>query len=151
MTNENPLEKIIQEWESDAPIKPSQVETQSLETPRLHSKYLRILVTWKRKRTELSLKLNKVRQFKTRYYNGELSLDELKKHNLEQYQFKKPLKAELEALLLADQNVQEVQLQIESVETIIYALEKIIEQIKSRDFAISNHIKILAYNRGETF
>ena len=149
MSEKSTVELIVEEWERDAPINGLDIGGSTLTTPILHSKYLRMLAQWKSKRTGLSVKLAEVRRFKTRYYNGELTREELQSANLSQYQYKRPLKAELEAMLAADPDVSKVQTQIEAVDTIIYVLEKIMEQIKSRDFTISNYIKAQAYARGE--
>ena len=147
----SPLELIVEEWERDAPIDALDIANKTLSTPILHSKYLRMLASWKTKRSKLSAKLAEVRRFKTRYYNGELTREELQGANLPQYQYKRPLKVELDSMLAADPDVSKVQVQIEAVDTIIYVLERIMEQIKSRDFTISNYIKTQAYTRGETF
>lgn len=149
-TKKSPLELIVEEWERDAPIDAMDIANKTLSVPILHSKYLRMLASWKTKRSKLAVKLAEVRRFKTRYYNGELTREELQSANLPQYQYKRPLKAELEAMLLADSDVNKVQTQIEAVDTIIFALEKIMESIKDRNFTISNYLRAQAYTRGET-
>lgn len=149
-TRNSVIENIVAEWEKDARLVVGKIAEQSLQTPQLHSKYLRILAQWKVKRTETQVRLNEIRHLKTRYYNNELSDKELQENNLTAYQYRKPLKNELEQLLSADNSVNRVQTQIELIDTVIYILEKILEQIKSRDFTISNYLKAQAYSRGET-
>ena len=65
------VEEIIEQWEIDAAIDPTDIKGESIRTPILHAKYVRMLAVWKIKQTNLKIKLNEVRQEKTRYYNGD--------------------------------------------------------------------------------
>ena len=143
------IDEIVNEWEKDAKIDPTDISSASLQTPRLHAKYLRILSHWKQKQATLKSNLNNIKQTKTRYYRGEMSREELKEYGWEQYQLKAPLRSEMEQVLNADADVNKVKMQLELVETIIYVLESIMKAIASRDFTISNYIKMRKFEKGE--
>ena len=145
------IDNIVTEWETDAKYDVLHMDNEALRTCQLHSKYLRLLVGYKKKKTGLKIRLNETKQQKTRYYNGEMSLEEVKQLNLEQYQGNKPLKSQMEQLLAADPDVNRILMQFEAVDDIIEKLESIISIIKSRDFQIKNWKDIQAFNRGETY
>lgn len=145
------IDNIVIEWETDAKYDVLHMDDEALRTCQLHSKYLRLLVGYKKKKTGLKIRLNEIKQQKTRYYNGEMSLEEVKQLNLEQYQGNKPLKSQMEQLLAADPDVNRILMQFEAVDDIIETLESIISIIKSRDFQIKNWKDIQAFNRGETY
>ncbi len=143
------VEEIIEQWEIDAVIDPTDIKGESIRTPILHAKYVRMLAVWKIKQTNLKIKLNEVRQEKTRYYNGEMSLEECKAKGIDQYQGLKPVRAVLEQMLAADNDVTKVQMQMEAVDTTVYIIESILKAISARDFQISNYIKQQAFMAGE--
>lgn len=143
------VEDIVTEWEQDAVIDPTNVKGESLRTPILHAKYVRMLASWKIKQTNLKIKLNEVRQEKTRYYNGEMSLEECKAKGIDQYQGIKPVRAVLDQMLAADSDVTKVQMQMEAVDTTVYIIESILKAISARDFQISNYLKQQAFMAGE--
>lgn len=143
------VEDIVKQWEADAVINPLDIKGESLRTPILHSKYVSMLATWKIKQTNLKIKLNEVRQEKTRYYNGEMSLEECRAKGIDQYQGIKPVRAVLEQMLAADNDVTKVQMQMEAVDTTVYIIESILKAISARDFQISNYIKQQAFMAGE--
>ena len=143
------VEDIVKQWEADAVINPLDIKGESLRTPILHSKYVSMLATWKIKQTNLKIKLNEVRQEKTRYYNGEMSLEECRAKGIDQCQGIKPVRAVLEQMLAADNDVTKVQMQMEAVDTTVYIIESILKAISARDFQISNYIKQQAFMAGE--
>ena len=148
MSDVSEVEKIVEQWEQDAQIDPIDLKGSSLSTPLLHAKYVRLLAIWKSRKTQLRVKLNEVRQEKIDYYMGKWSLDLCKKKGISQYTGNRPLKSELENLLNSDPDVNKVLIQTEAVETIVEVLESILTMIKSRDFQISNAIKVMVFQAG---
>lgn len=145
------LDDIIKEWEKDAKIDPTDISGEILKTPSLFAKYIAILTSWKQKRTTTKIKLNEIRQLKSRYYRGELSVEDVKRlfgTDVEQYQGVKPLKAELEAMLAADSDVNEVQTKLEMIDNIIYVVEQILAVIKNRDFTLGTYTKYQMFLAG---
>lgn len=144
----NPLDEIVSEWEKDAKLDPSNIKSQSLETPHLHAKYIRILSTWKQKKTKKVIELNELKRVKTRWMNGELSLQECKERGWEQWQFNKPLRTQIPEILSGDSECNAISSQLEYIETVIYVVENIIKMINQRDFTISNYLKQVVFENG---
>jgi hypothetical protein len=135
------LEELLTEWENDSRIDDNHLDNASVETAKLHSKYLRILTTTRLKKAKLEGELCSLRKLKTKYYRGEMSRQELAEQGWEQYQFNKPLRTEMDEFLKGDDDIALIITRQEYVSTMLYAIESIMTQIKSRDFQISNSIK----------
>ena len=151
MTETNPsiLDKIVEQWENDAKIDQTNISGEILRTPNLFAKYIRLLSSWKQKRTAIQIKLNETKQLCSQYYRGELDPKMCQqKLQRNQWQGNKPLKSELEALLAADPAVTKIMSQLEMVDNIIYVLEQILNSIKSRDFALGTYTKYQMFLAG---
>lgn len=143
------LQQIVDMWEQDAKIDVLSIGDNCLNTPLLHSKYIKLLAEYKIIKTNLTKKLDHMINLKTRYFKGELSLEELKALHWKQWQYNKPLKTELEKMINADKDVIAINTEIENVETVIEVITSILNQIKNRDFQLSNYIKYKMFERGE--
>ena len=135
------LEDLLVMWEADAGIDDNYLGEAATATPKLHAKYLKILVDSKLRLTKLEADYNSLRKLKFRYYRGELSRDELKDLGWDQWQYNKPLKTEMDEFLKGDEDLSKIQLRVDYMSTMVYTIESIMTQIKSRDFQLSNGIK----------
>jgi hypothetical protein len=135
------IEEIQQMWETDCQIDDNHLGEQATLTPKLHSKYIKELIQYKLKLTKTKSEYNMLRKTKFRYYRGEMSRDELKEFGWEQWQYNKPLKAEMDEFLSGDSDLSKIEARIEYLETGIYLLESILNQLKSRDWEIKSHIE----------
>lgn len=135
------LDDILVMWEADSAIDDNHLGEASTTTAKLHAKYLKLLVNAKLRRTKLEIDLNALRKTKIRYYRGELTRNELAELGWEQWQYNKPLKAEMDEFLKGDDDLAKIQTRLDYIETLVYALESIMSQIKQRDFQLSNGIK----------
>lgn len=143
------LEAIISEWEKDAKIDTNNIQNETVNAPFLHSKYLRMLSLWKKRKYTYTQKMLEVRRKKTRYYRGEMSREELRENGWEQYQGNRLIRSELEDTLKSDGDVVAIQSKLDLIDSIIYVLESIIKMIGSRDFELSNYIKYAMFMKGE--
>jgi len=135
------LDDILVMWEADSAIDDNHLGEASTTTAKLHAKYLKLLVDAKLRKTKLDIDLNALRKTKIRYYRGELTRDELADLGWEQWQYNKPLKAEMDEFLKGDADLSKIQTRLDYIDTLVYALESIMSQIKARDFQLSNGIK----------
>jgi hypothetical protein len=135
------LDEILNMWEADSQIDDNHLGEASTATAKLHSKYLKLLIDVKLRKTKIDMDYNSLRKTKIRYYRGELSRDELKELGWEPWQYNKPLKAEMDEFLKGDEDLSVLQARLELMGTHLYALEAIMSQIKQRDFQLSNGIK----------
>lgn len=135
------LDDVLVMWEADSGIDDNHLGEASTTTAKLHAKYLKLLVDAKLRKTKLDIEFNTLKKAKIRYYRGEMSREELAQHGWEQYQYNKPLKAEMEEFLKGDEDMSKIAVRQEYIDTVVYALESIMTQIKQRDFQLSNAIK----------
>lgn len=135
------LDDVLVMWEADSVIDDNHLGESSTATAKLHAKYLKILIEAKLRKSKLDIEYNNLRKLKFRYYRGELTRNELADLGWEQWQYNKPLKAEMDEFLKGDEDLTKVQARMEYIDTMIYALESIMQQIKQRDFQLSNGIK----------
>jgi hypothetical protein len=135
------LNDILIMWEADSAIDDNHLGEASTHTAKLHSKYLKLLIDAKLKRAALNIEYSTSRKTRIRYYRGELTRDELTELGWDQWQYNKPLKAEMDEFLKGDDELSQLQARLDYMDTMVYAIESIMSQIKQRDFQLSNGIK----------
>lgn len=134
------LNGILEQWDNDCVINDNQLGESSINSAKLHSKYLRYLIESKSKKTKFENDYQLLRKVKFRYYRGEMTRKELEERGWEQYQYAKPLKAEMDEILKGDEDLSKIQMKIDYIDTMVFALESILNQIKARDWQIKNAI-----------
>ena len=135
------LDEIQNEWDKDCEIDDNYLGETAVASPKLHAKYVRLLMGAKLKHTKLNSDYNMLRKSKFRYYRGESSREELQERGWEQWQGTKPLKNEMDEFLMGDSELNTLKVKIEYLETMIYLLESILGQIKARDWQIKTAVE----------
>ena len=135
------IEQLQEMWEADAEIDDNFLGEQAIATPKLHAKYVKLLVQVKLKHAKHQSDYNLARKNKFRYFRGEMSRDELKERDWEQWQGIKPLKNEMDEFLTGDADLNQLEVKIKYLETMIYLLESILGQIKARDWQIKTAVE----------
>lgn len=135
------IDEIQDMWAVDCEIDDNYLGEHSTTTPKLHAKYLRLLMTVKLKHTKLQSDHNILRKNKFRYYRGELSREELSELEWDQWQGVKPLKNEMDEFLQGDTQLNTIKVRIEYLEAMIYLLESIMTQLKARDWQIKTAVE----------
>jgi hypothetical protein len=135
------IEQLQEMWDTDCEIDDKYLGENSTATPKLHAKYVKILVQIKLKHTKLQSDYLLLRKNKFRLYRGELSRDELSNLGWEQWQGVKPLKNEMDEFLSGDKELVTIKVKIDYLETMIYLLESILQQIKARDWQIKTAVE----------
>lgn len=143
------LEDLYNEWQNDCQIDDNHLDTESVRTPNIHSKYLRILMGYKMKLSSLKTEYNMLRQKKFRYYRGEMGKTELEENNWQQWQGIKPLKNEMNEFLEGDEDLNRITIKCEYLENMIQGVESIMSQIKARDWQIRNSIEWKKFIAGQ--
>ena len=135
------LEQLQEQWDIDCQIDDNYLGENSTATPKLHAKYVKLLVNIKLKHTKLQADYLLLRKNKFRLYRGELSRDELTQLNWDQWQGVKPLKNEMDEFLSGDTELVNIKMKIDYLETMIYFLESVLQQIKARDWQIKTAVQ----------
>lgn len=142
------IKEIKLAWEQDCIIDETKLDYSSINTAKLHSKYLGLLIDTKLKLTRTRNEYNEYKNKRIKYFSGKMTKEELEENNWEQYQFNKPLKSEMEDLLDGDSELNKYKIRLEYLEAMAYLLESILGQIKSRDFQIKNIIQWKQFTAG---
>lgn len=142
------IDELYESWDTDCKINEDHLDKESINTAKLHSKYLRILMQHKMKIAALQAEYNNLRQKKFRYYRGEMSRDELKETGWDQWQGVKPMKNEMDEFLKGDSDLNKIDLKIQYIKIMVEALESILNQIKGRDWSIRNAIEFKKFLAG---
>lgn len=135
------LDDVLEMWDTDSAIDDNHLGESSTATAKLHAKYIKLLIDAKLRKSKLNIDYNNLRKHKFKYYRGEMSRDELAELGWEQWQYNKPLKTEMDEFLKGDEDLNKILARVEYIDTMVYALESIMQQIKQRDFQLSNGIK----------
>lgn len=135
------IEQLQDMWDVDCEIDDNYLGETTTATPKLHAKYVKLLVNVKLKHTKLSSDYNILRKNKFKYYRGEMSREELTDLNWNQWQGVKPIKNEMDEFLKGDSDLNTMNVKIQYLETMIYMLESILGQIKARDWQIKTAVE----------
>lgn len=141
------IEELLDEWDNDSVMDDNHIDRESVNVPKLHAKYVRHIVNVKLKLTKLQNDYNILKKVKFRYYRGELSREELAECQWPQWQGAKPMKNEMDQFLDGDTDLNNLKIRIEYLQSMVYLLESILNQIKARDWqlkTILEHKKFLA-------
>lgn len=141
------LDELKTEWERDCVIDELDLGSASAKGPGLHSKFLNELIQVKLKQTKLQLDLAALKALKGRYFRGELTTDELKEKSWEQWQYRS-LKSDIPDLIEADKDVQLLLGRDMYLKAIIYFLESVMGEIRSRSFVVKNCLEWQKFRAG---
>ena len=135
-------------WIKDSQIDETNLVSESLKIPSLHSKYLKLLV--KEKLILSSIKVNKTELSQTlqEYYKGDLNNpDDLSQIKREPFA-KKLLKQDVHNYVEADKEMVNSLIKIAIQQEIVDALTEIIKSINTRNFVIKNAIDYMKFING---
>lgn len=141
------LDEIFEQWEGDAQVDRLQLGVASLNIPKLHHKYWRILSSERLILKKYESDLAALMVDKKSWLSGEMTSDELKERGWNVH-LKKMLKTEQEEFLRADGDVVQLRLKIALQSEKVEVLTDIIKSIHNRSFIIGNAIKFAVFQTG---
>lgn len=144
------LEQLHAEWKSDSQIEFNKLDVSSVETPKLHAKYLELLSTYKLKLKDAEFKQKELMKNKWLWYNGKLDQDEIEKLGWDPDPFDglRILKGEMQHYVEADPELVASEAKMAYLNTIIETLKEILENIKWRHQTIRNAIEWKKFEAG---
>jgi hypothetical protein len=132
------IEDILDVWTKDASIDETDLSAESLNTPNLHSKYIRMLTTVRLKKLRLIETRKQVQQMLREYYAGDLNNPaDLESINRPPNP-KKILRQDLQLYVDGDKEMRDMNLRIGYLDETVKLLEDILKNIHIRGFAIKN-------------
>ena len=139
------IEELYNEIEKDLKIDDTELDLESIRTPQLHNKYLKLY-------TKHSLQLKKLQddykvtyRLKWEYYTGKASAAVYAEKPFEL----KILKADIGIYLDADGELQQLGQKVAYSKEITNYLEKILREINNRNWAIRNTIEWKKFIHGD--
>jgi hypothetical protein len=140
------LEEIEALWEHDIKIDRTELDSESLKIPSLHSKYYKIYL---REKVQLKAEEQTYKQFyklKHEYYTGKLSQSELNELGWEPFQF--VLKNDLQVYMDSDKELSERLLKLNVQKEKVEFLADIIKTLNTRGFLIKNALDFIRFTSG---
>lgn len=132
-------DEILMSWKQDCEIDKTELGTESLRIPQLHSKYLNEFYIAKSAYLKYNQDYKNTLKLKHQYYQGLLSKEELDEYGWD-IQPLKILKADIPMYLESDEDLQLIKTKIQSTEDKIGILENIIKTLNNRGYLIKNCI-----------
>lgn len=144
------LDSILAEWKEDSQISKHQLDETSRVTPALHSKYLEYHALTKLRLKKAEFAQKSLLKEKWLYYNGKMDEDTLKTKGWHPDPFNglKVLKGEMEHYYDSDPEIQESEMKIQYLKTIVETLEQIISNLTWRHQTIGNMIRWRQFEAG---
>lgn len=145
------LEKIHEMWDIDSQINENDLEKTTVESSRLHAKYLKLYNTSRVYLKKSELKLSELKQEKWRYFAGKMTKDEMDTNGWDYDPFKgatKPMKSELGHYIDSDKDIQTIQYRIECLKIATDALEEILNTLRWRHQTIRNILEWKKFTSG---
>jgi hypothetical protein len=134
--------------ENDLIIDETQLDTESLRTPQIHSKYLNFLMDEKLHLAKLQYEYKVLRRKKWLYYTGKISQEELEEEGWEPFQLN-VLKTDIDKFMESDEDLQNIDIKIKYKETVVDYLQDVIKIINNRQWNIRSAIDWLKFTNGQ--
>lgn len=145
------LEQLHAEWKSDSQIEFNKLDVSSVETPKLHAKYLELLSTYKLKLKDAEFKQKELMKNKYLYYEGKLSKEQIDRFGWT-YDPYDGLSATTnkfkEQFIESDEDLVQSEAKIQYLITYIETLKEILENLKWRHQTIRNAIEWRKFEAG---
>jgi len=144
------LEEVLEAWEEDCQIPRIDLAETSRITPNLHSKYLGALANAKLRLKKAEMDQKTLLKDKWLYYNGKMDQHEIEARgwDYDPLDGLKVLKGDMNHYYDSDKDIQESELKIEYLKTLINTLTDIVDALKWRHQTIGNIIKWKVFEAG---
>ncbi len=145
------LNDILESWKKDSVIDEHALDDVTIETSKIHAKYLEIFTLSKLQLRKKEMDLEEVRKDKWLYYTGKMTQADMDKRGWPYDPFQgmtKPLKSEMEMYYSTDPDIIKVKSGIEYQKAIIDSLEEIMNNIRWRHSHIKNIIEFRKFTSG---
>lgn len=145
------LETIQNMWAIDCQIKENELDITTIESSKLHSKYLELFNLSRLTLKKRELRLSELKQKKWRYFTGKMTKEEMDEHGWHYDPFKgstKPMKSELNNYIESDNDIQNMHLKIEYSNILVSCLEEILNNLRWRHTHIRNIIDWKKFTSG---
>jgi|TARA_B110000977_G_scaffold201504_1_gene296464 hypothetical protein len=147
------LEQILAEWQEDSIIRKDDYENASMNTPKMHSKYLEYLSLTKLRLKKAEFDQKTLLKDKYLYYEGKMSEEDLNERGWKPDPFdglnpKSFTKATKDTFYNGDTEMQDSEMRIQMLKTTVETLTEIVDNLKWRHQTIGNIIRWRSFEAG---
>ena len=144
------LEQVLEEWAADSKLPKNNLDETSRQTPQLHSKYLTLLTNAKLKLRKAEMDQKSLLKLKWLWYNGKMSEEKIKElgWDFDPLEGLKIMKGEMDYYYDSDKEIQESELKIQYLKTMIDTLNEIVNNLNWRHQTIGNMIRWRVFEAG---
>jgi hypothetical protein len=145
------LEDILKDWKRDSVIDENALDDVTVETSKLHAKYLELFSLSKLQLKKKELDLERMKKLKWLYYTGKMTKADMDKHGWAYDPFdgmNKPLKSEMDMYYNTDPDIVKIKLSIDYQKSIIDTLEEIMSNIRWRHQHVRNVLEFKKFTSG---
>ena len=144
------LEQVLEEWATDSELPRNNLDEASRATPKLHAKYLTLLSQAKLRLKKAEMDQKKLLKLKWLWYNGKMSEDQIKERgwDYDPLEGLKVMKGEMDYYYDSDKEIQESELKIQYLNTLIDTLKEIVNNLNWRHQTIGNMIRWKVFEAG---
>ncbi|MEC9274089.1 MAG: recombination mediator protein UvsY [Candidatus Neomarinimicrobiota bacterium] len=145
------LSDIQTMWQKDCQIDDTKLDIELLKLPNLHSKYLGIYNDESLSEKKLFFENKKLIKYKTIWYAGKMSEEELEELGWEQFKIKliKGYEPKIETYLQGDDDLIEANQKLAYQKIKVEFLESIIKSLNTRGYNIKSAIDFLRFTMGQ--
>ena len=138
------IDDILSEWQADSAINETQISIELSRTPILHSKYLEVYLSAKRKLISATSSYNNLKFLRKKYFRGEMTREELLDRGWEQYQGLKMSQTEFNQMSDIDPVLNEEWVKVEYWKSLVEGITYIMKEIQNRGYTIKTMVE---YNK----
>lgn len=144
------LEEILTSWEGDGRVDSLDLTRSSVDTAKLHAKYLKQLSLSKLQLKREQLAQKTLLKSKWLYYNGKMSHDEIEAKGwpFDPFDGLKVMKTDMNYYYDSDIDIQKSEEKVAYFKTIVETLQEIVDTIRWRHQTIGNIIKWKQFESG---
>lgn len=139
-------DEILKSWDEDSNIDMNDLSKSSVEIPKLHSKYLRMLIDCKTRKISIGHKIESLKKDLALYYSGQATPEFIKKKG--PFQTKLKTQAAINQHVETDPDLISKRDRIEYIDVMIEALNYILKEISQRNFVIKNMLEFEKLRNG---
>lgn len=142
------LDTILSDWSEDSIIDDTKLQSEILNIPKLHCKYIRYLSQCKEASLKQKFEYDKMKNLRSEYYCGTLDKETLDKYDWEPFQLHLSTKAGIEKYLGADDYLIKILQKKLYYEQCIDILESILNELKNRSWQLKTLIDYQKFLNG---
>ena len=139
------IDELYSEVERDIKIDDTELDLESIRTPQLHNKYLKIFTKHSLQYKKLQDDYKVLYRVKWEYYTGKASPEVYAENPFEL----KVLKADIGIYMEADKDLQQLGQRMAYTKQIVEYLERILKEINNRNWNIRNTIEWKKFLHGD--